>query len=245
MIREKIHNRVPKTNMIKAVTVILSLLIWTSTGLAGSLKGTIQFTGEVPAPVTHDTGKYSKVCGAKFVDNSLLVENKNVKNVVVWLSGKGAKKLKGGGDGEYILDQKKCSYEPHIVVLPKDSELVIRTSDPINHNIHTYSFDNDPINIMFVPGQDHTQEFEEPEVVKVECDLHSWMHAWIVVTPNSFNALTNSSGTYEIPNVPPGKYTLNVWHEVLGSKTKKIKVGEGDSEVNFEFTELAEKDTQN
>ena len=118
-------------------------------------------------------------------------------------------------------------------------------SMPVPWRFPRPAFDNDPINIMFVPGQDHAQEFEEPEVVKVECDLHSWMHAWIVVTPNSYNALTNGSGAFEISNVPPGKYTLNVWHEVLGNKTQKIKVGEGDTEVNFKFSELAEQVTQN
>lgn len=245
MIWVKTHRRTPKTNMIKAVIAILTFLIWTASGWAGTLKGTIQFTGQTPAPKVHETGRFSKVCGPEIVDNSLLVENKNVKNVVVWLSGKDAKKLKGDGGGEYILDQKKCAYDPHIVALPKDSELQIHTSDPINHNIHTYSFDNDPINIMFVPGQDHAQEFEEPEVVKVECDLHSWMHAWIVVTPNPYYAVTDSSGAFQIPDIPPGKYTLNIWHEVLGSKTKKIKVGDGNSEENFEFTELAETVTQN
>ena len=245
MIRVKKHGLISEINMMKVVTVILTLLIWAAPAWAGTLKGVIQFTGQTPPPTIHKTGKYSKVCGPEVTDKALLVENTNVKNVVVWLSGKDAKKLKGDGDGEYVLNQKKCTYEPHVVVLPKDSELQIHTSDPINHNIHTYSFDNDPINIMFVPGQDHAQEFDEPEVVKVECDLHSWMHAWIVVTPNPYNAVTSGSGAFEIPNVPPGTYTLNVWHEVLGNKTQKIKVGEGDTEVNFKFSELAEQVTQN
>jgi len=126
----------------------------------------------------------------------------------------------------------------------KDSELTILTSDPINHNIHTYSFDNDPINIMFIPGQDHVQEFEEAEVVKVECDLHAWMQAWIVVTPNPLFAVSSSDGSFEIPNVPPGKYKLHIWHEAFGETTQKLKVEEGGTEVNFDLAEISPQVSQ-
>lgn len=119
--------------------------------------------------------------------------------------------------------------------MPRDSELEIRTQDPINHNIHTYSFENDPINIMFTPGQDHVQEFEEPEPIKVECDLHSWMKAWIVVTPNAHYGVSDNSGKFTIPDLPPGKYTLNFWHEVLGEMSQKIKVADKPMTVDVEF----------
>jgi hypothetical protein len=128
--------------------------------------------------------------------------------------------------------------------MPQGSELKILTSDPINHNIHTYSFDNDPINIMFLPNQDYTQEMEEPEVIKVSCDLHGWMEAYIVVTPHSYFAMTQSDGTFEIKDVPPGKYTLKVWHESLGEESRKIKVGEGITKADFDFSELASQVSQ-
>ena len=63
-------------------------------------------------------------------------------------------KIKNKSTGEHKLDQKKCRYEPHVITMPVDSELKIHTSDPVNHNIHTYSFENDPVNIMFIPDQE-------------------------------------------------------------------------------------------
>jgi len=143
------------------------------------------------------------------------------------------------------LDQKKCKYEPHVVAMPVDSELIIHTSDPINHNIHTYSFENDPINLMFLPGQEaYSQEMEEAEIIKVECDLHDWMRAWIVVTPNGYSTVSKIDGSFEIHDVPPGEYELNAWHETLGSLTKSIKVGNDELNINFDFLEVIEEEAR-
>ena len=229
--------------MFKFIFATFLLLILASPVHAGTIKGDVKYSGKVPAPVTHKTGKFKKVCGPKIPDESLILENQGVKNVVVWLDGKMSKKLKNK-PGTYSINQKNCAYSPHVLAMPKGSELQILTSDPINHNIHTYSFDNDPINIMFLPGQDYSQEMEEPEVVKVSCDLHGWMEAYIVVTPNSYFAVTGSDGAFEIKDVPPGKYTLRLWHEGLGEDSRKIEIGKNVTQVNFIFTELATPESQ-
>ena len=229
--------------MYKLIFATFSLLILTSSVQAGTIKGEVKYSGKVPAPITYKTGKFKKVCGPEILDESLIIENQSVKDVVIWLEGKQAKKLKSK-PGTYTIDQKKCAYSPHVLAMPQGSELKILTSDPINHNIHTYSFDNDPINIMFLPNQDYTQEMEEPEVIKVTCDLHSWMVAYIVVTPHSYFAMTGKNGTFEIKDVPPGKYTLKVWHESLGEESRKIQVGEDITQADFDFSELTSQVSQ-
>ena len=202
---------------------------------AGTIQGTAIYSSDFKPLPPLNTGKYKIACGSEIQDESLLIENKKVANVVVQLKGKGL----GGKHGEYKIDQKKCRYEPHVMAMMKDSELVIHSSDAINHNIHSFSFENDPMNIMFIPGQeDATQEFEEPEIVKIECDLHSWMTAWVVVTENSFFAVSDGKGAFEIANVPPGDYTLTAWHETLGEMSQKVTVGEGVAEVEFDFPEI-------
>ncbi len=229
--------------MFKLIFAIFSLTILASPSLAGTIQGVIKYTGEIPAPVVHKTGKFKKVCGPEIQDESLILENQKVKNVVIWLDGKRAGELKSKA-GTYTIDQKNCTYTPHVLAMSMGSELEILTSDPINHNIHTYSFENDPINIMFLPGHDYSQEMEESEVVKVSCDLHGWMEAYIVVTPNSYFAVTENNGAFEIKDVPPGKYTLRVWHEGLGEESRKIKVGDGVTQANFEFSELVTQESQ-
>lgn len=229
--------------MFKLIFATFSLLILASPVHAGTIKGEVKYTGNVPAPVTHKTGKFKKVCGPEILDESLILKNQRVKNAVVWLEGKQARNFKSK-PGTYTIDQKKCAYSPHVLAMPQGSDLKILTSDPINHNIHTYSFDNDPINIMFLPNQDYTQEMEEPEVVKVTCDLHSWMVAYIVVTPHSYFAMTQENGVFEIKDVPPGKYTLKVWHESLGEESRKIEVGKDVTREDFNFSELASQVSQ-
>jgi len=225
----------------RQAVLILVFLLLPSLAFSGAIKGKIIYSAEVKLPKTLTTGKYKKACGPEVPNEKLLVNDKGLMNVVVSLAGK---KL-DGKPGEYRLNQKNCRYEPHVIAMMKDSELKISSSDPINHNLHTYSFDNDPINVMFLPNKDdYEQEFEEPEIVKVECDLHGWMNAWIVVTDNSYFDISNKEGAFEIQNVPPGKYTLNAWHEVLGSKSQKIKVGEGITEVSFDFSDVTPQASQ-
>lgn len=226
---------------LRIALILLMLLTLPGFALAGTIKGTASYSGKKAASSAHKTGKYKKACGPEVLNESLLVNNQKLQNVVITLEGK---KLKSK-PGTFHMDQKGCRYEPHVVAMPKGSELVIHSSDPINHNIHTYSFDNDPINIMFTPdAEDFTQEMEEPEIIKVECDLHSWMTAWIVVTDNSFFSISNQQGSFEISDVPPGKYTVTAWHEVLGSITNEVVVGEKTTETNFDFTKVTPEVSQ-
>jgi len=219
----------------RLIIFIFIVLLVPGVAFSGTLKGKITYSAEVKLPKVFKTGKYKKACGAEVPNEKLLVNDKNLMNVVVTVEGK---KLRGKS-GEYKLDQKNCRYTPHVMAMMKDSELSIHSSDPINHNLHSYSFDNDPVNVMFLPNQDdYEQEFEEPEIVKLECDLHGWMTAWIVVTDNSFFDISGKEGTFEIPNLPPGKYTINAWHELLGSKSQTVTVGDGDAEINFDFSDV-------
>ncbi len=217
------------------ISTLIFLLV-PGIAFSGSIKGKITYSAQVKIPKSVDTGKYKKACGAEVPNEKLLVNEKGLMNAVVLIEGK---KL-GGKPGEYKLDQKNCRYVPHVMAMMKDSKLNIHSSDPINHNLHSYSFDNDPVNVMFLPNQDDFElEFEEPEIIKVECDLHGWMTAWIVVTDNSFFDISGQNGNFKIPDLPPGKYTINAWHEVLGSKSQTVTVGKGETVINFDFSDVA------
>ena len=220
--------------------LVVAILVAPGLAYCGTIKGNTLFSGSASQVTSYKTGKYKKACGPEVPNESLVIDNKKVKNVVVSLHGK---KLKTK-TGEHHLDQKNCRYEPHVIAMSVDSELKIHSSDPFNHNIHTYSFDNDPINLMFVPDQEeYSQEMEEVEIIKVECDLHSWMTAWIVVTPNSYSAISKSNGSFKILDVPPGDYKLTAWHETLGNLNKDITIKDTDININFDFIEAKLKET--
>lgn len=223
--------------ILQAFFLTIALIFMAPQVFAGSISGTALYGAEFKPPPPLKTGKFQKACGREDVPNeSLQVNGKGLKNVVIALEGSDL----GGEPVETSIDQKNCQYHPHVVALMKGSVLKIHSSDPINHNIHTYSFDNDPLNIMFVPGQDASeQELEEPEIIKIECDLHSWMSAWVVVTENPYFAVSGDKGEFTIANVPPGEYTLTAWHETLGSLSREVKVDEGDAKIDFDFSNIS------
>ncbi|HWC02288.1 MAG TPA: carboxypeptidase regulatory-like domain-containing protein [Methylomirabilota bacterium] len=123
-----------------------------------------------------------------------------------------------------VLDQKGCEFHPHVLgMMP--GEIDILNSDGILHNIHTFSTVNPPINRAQPRFKKvMTETFTEPEIIRVQCDVHSWMQGWIAVKPHPFFAVTNDAGVVRIENVPPGKHTLEVWHPVLGSQSREVEV---------------------
>jgi hypothetical protein len=115
--------------------------------------------------------------------------------------------------------------------------LRIRNSDPTNHNIHFLPKVNPEKNFS-QPKQgmesDMTLQVEAP--FKVKCDVHPWMGAHIGVFDHPFFATTAEEGTFELKNLPPGKYTIEAWHEQWGSQTATVEVKSGETkEQDFTF----------
>jgi len=134
------------------------------------------------------------------------------------------------------LDQKGCEFRPHVVAM-RTGEIEIRNSDGILHNIHTYSTVNTPIN-KAQPGfkKVMTETFGKPEVIKITCDVHSWMLGWLVVMPHRHFGVTDERGAARIDGVPVGTHTVEVWHETLGKLAKDVTVKpDATTDVAFEF----------
>ena len=115
-------------------------------------------------------------------------------------------------------------------------ELKILNSDGVLHNIHTFSTANPPVNKAQPKfKKEMVEKLEKPELIKVQCDAHSWMLGWIYVTENP-TAVTDGNGAFKLENVPPGKHKVEVVHPVLGKQTKEVEVKAGqDTKVAFEL----------
>ena len=82
-----------------------------------------------------------------------------------------------------------------------------------------------------------TEKFEKPEIIRVQCDVHGWMSAWIVVGEHPHYAVSDESGAFKLDNVPSGKHKVEVWHESLGKVTQEVEVKAGaPSKVTFEMS---------
>ena len=203
---------------------------------AGSISGTVKFKGTAPAPKKLDISKDKEVCDkSPKTDPTLIVNNGNLANAVITITDiKSGKKV----DAKKVtLDQKGCEYHPHVLAFPAGSAVEILNPDGILHNIHSYSKVNSPFN-QAQPKFKKTLEvkIDKPEVIEVKCDVHGWMHGWLVSTETPYFAVTDNSGGFKLTDVPAGSYTVEVWHEKLGKSTQKVTVkAKEEAKVNFEI----------
>lgn len=140
-----------------------------------------------------------------------------------------------------VLDQKGCQYHPHVLGVMVGQDLLIRNSDDLLHNIHALPFNNREFNFgQPQKGMEEKKQFTTPEVmVKVKCDIHPWMSAWVGVLEHPFHAVTGPDGNFKIEGLPAGKYTIEVWHEKYKVVSQEVEV-KAATIVNFELTEKKE-----
>jgi plastocyanin len=153
--------------------------------------------------------------------------------------------VKSGLSGSYppptepaVIDQKGCTYTPHIVAMQAGQPLKIKNDDDTLHNIHPRPTVNTEFNIgQPRKGMESTKTFDKKEIMfPVGCDVHPWMRAYISVLDNPFYAVTNEDGTFEIKGLPPGDYEIEAYHEKLKTKSLKVSVKPGDSaKADFAF----------
>jgi hypothetical protein len=198
----------------------------------GSISGEVKLAGAAPAPRVVKVNKDNEVCGQeKKIADVAVGAGGGVGSAVVTVSdAKGAKPAKPA-----VLDQKGCEFHPNVLVMAP-GEVKILNSDGVLHNIHTFSTANPPINKAQPKfKKEMVEKLEKPELIKVQCDAHSWMLGWIYVTENP-TAVTDANGAFKLENVPPGKHKVEVVHPVLGKQTKDVEVKAGqDTKVAFEL----------
>src|SRR5262249_45720120 len=155
-----------------------------------------------------------------------------VKFVIVYL--KDITKGKEMKVGTAELNQEKCAYHPHAQAIPVNTVLTVLNSDPILHNVHASLGATTVFNYaMPLKGQKIPKKLSKAGFVKLKCDVHSWMNGAIAVMDNPYFAVTDENGSFTIDNVPPGSYTLAVWHERLGEKSEPITVAAGSQTANI------------
>ncbi|MSP38795.1 MAG: hypothetical protein EXR70_09930 [Deltaproteobacteria bacterium] len=200
----------------------------------GTISGKVIFKG------THSAGKLSvgkdkEVCGDAKQDPLVQVgSDGGLKNAVVQIAGLSQGKAPSK---DALLDQAKCEYVPHVLVVPTGATVAIKNSDGILHNVHTQSQLNAPFNRAQPKYlKEIKEQFAKPEIISLRCDVHGWMSGWIVVTDNVYFDVSRADGTFMLTDVPAGKYSLEVWHETLGSAAQQVELKSGETvNVTFEF----------
>jgi plastocyanin len=136
------------------------------------------------------------------------------------------------------MDQRNFQFVPHVLPVPVGTTVKFLNSDPTPHNV--FSPDYDKYNLGTWPqGQTKDHAFAKcakpPCVYTQLCRVHPEMEGFIVVLQNPYFAVTGKDGRYEIRDVPPGKYTLAVWHEKRKAAPKPVTVEAGKA-ATVDFT---------
>jgi hypothetical protein len=214
-----------------------------SAGDWGTLTGRIVYDGKAPAPAPIDTSK-DPSCKAKLVDEKLLVgPDGGLANAVIMLRTKDVPvnpEYDADAEGKIDLTNKDCRFEPHVQIVRLSQELLLKNDDPTGHNTNLAPLKNAAINPILAVGADpipYKFSSEESVPVKVSCNIHPWMGAWIVPRSDPYAAVTDKDGKFTIKDLPAGKeLEFRLWQESAGYlKNATFKGGKADVRGTFKL----------
>ncbi len=202
---------------------------------AGTIKSAVRFAGgAVEAKKLKVTVDHA-VCGtSKDAEDVVVSPEMGLRNAVVSLLAP-PPDAKPSLAPPVQIDQKQCVFVPRVVVVPRGGTVEFLNNDRLLHNLHSASTHNPAFNRTQPKGRTIPIVFRAPEIIRVDCDLHPWMRTWVVVAEHPFYAVTNDQGEFALPDVPPGKYTLQVWHESLGTVKRDVTATDGATVVTVEM----------
>lgn len=208
-----------------------------STSSPDSVASTVSITGRVfyhgprPARRPIDTSacpQCAQVTDGPIYDESLVPnDDGSLQNVVVSISGglpPGARFA--SASDPVTLDQKGCTFRPHVIVARVGQPIVVRNSDPFLHTVRSLDAEQSPAFNLAQPtiGQRQVEPLRALETFAVTCDLHPWMKAWVRVFNHPYFAVTRADGSFSLPPLMPGTYRVKAWHETLGVREKEVVV---------------------
>jgi len=210
---------------------------------AGDVTGTVMLDGVAPKNeairMNADPVCIKEAKGAQTQETFIVgSDGKTLGNVFVYVKD---------GLGNFVfdpptetakIDQKECRYHPHVFGMRVGQTLEIVNSDPTLHNIHAMPKANQEFNNgQPIQGMKMNHTFTSKEVmVPFKCDVHGWMNAYVGVMDNPYYAVTGEDGKFSLKSLPPGTYTIEAWHEKLGTATQTVTLAQkGTQDISFTF----------
>ncbi len=222
--------------LAKAIRPTSPSIAQTSPQGQGKIEGEVLLDGPPPPRLPLKVGADPICARARPMDEQVLVRDARIHNVVV--------RVVNGSSAPppfrpIEINQEGCIYRPRIQAAVTGQTLLVRTSDPILHNVHAYFGSSTVLNQAQPPGSRALELTvgDSVGILKLRCDVHPWMLSYIVVTNNPFFAITGEDGRFQIDGIPAGEYVLEAWHERFGKKTSQVSVLPGQTlRVPFHYS---------
>ena len=206
---------------------------------AGAVSGHVTFSGQAPAPTPISMASDPRCPGTGATAQPVMVGPAgSLQNAFVYVKD-------GLGNLRFpvpttpvVLDQSGCQYRPHVFGVQVGQTVEILNSDSTLHNIHAWPMTNQEFNVgQALQGLREKHVFSTKEVmVPFKCDVHKWMNAFVGVLDHPFYSVTGADGAFSLAGLPPGTYTIEVWHEKLGTQTQSVTIAAKETkEVAFAF----------
>jgi hypothetical protein len=226
------------SSMVAAVTTPLPASAYEASTVAGggSITGKVVFNG-TPGTRKVIPTKDIEVCGGPYEETLIQVgPDKSVQNAVVYLADIAKGKAWPAEAKKPEINNNKCKFEPNIQVI-RVGGLDVVNSDPMLHNTHGYYGKRTVFNLALPnQGQRIPVELPRPGEVRIDCDAHGWMEAFIYVADNPYYAVTGADGKFTIPDVPAGTYKLVAYQPFTGPNEQTVTVAAGKpSDLNIEL----------
>jgi hypothetical protein len=207
----------------------------------GHIEGVVEFAGNViPKDKTFTISSDVKYCGKEHrTERYLINEERGIKNVVVSL--KEIKTGKAVPEETVTVIDSQCSFMPHVSIGFKGNKFILKNEDPVLHTGHIYSHirGKTMFNVA-LPGKGSTitKTLTKTGLMELNCDCHPWMESFVYVFDHPYAAVTGENGSFAIKDVPPGVYTVEAWHESLGTtKMSNVTVqSEKTSTIKLKYT---------
>ena len=210
----------------------------------GVIEGKVAFDGSKPPPRKIIPTKDREACGGvREVEQVMLAPDKGVAEAVVWVKQVAKGKPWDKPAEPPGLGNAGCEFSPRVQIVPVGREVEFFNTDPVFHNLHTF-LDKSTVHNLSLPkgGRKIRKACPDPGLVTVECDAHAWMKAWIYVADSPYYALTGKDGRFTINDLPPGSYTLAVWHDYTGLSETPVTIAPGATvPVNLTLRKQAAK----
>lgn len=210
---------------------------------AGSISGTVSFTGSAPAGEAIDMSAEPSCAeqheGTPMAMPAVVGDGGGLANVFVRVTA-GLPEGSWPTPGQAVeLDQQGCVYHPHVLGIQTGQTLTIRNSDGLLHNINAQPQNQRGFNVSQPTDMTTDRTFSREEVmIPVRCDVHGWMESYIGVVSHPYYAVSAADGGFTIGNLPPGTYTVEAWHERYGVQTAEVTVAaSAEATADFSYSE--------